>query len=98
MSAALRLHQPQAPEPTTPATDRSSANDPAPLLLSVDEVAHLLGIGTSTAWRLHSSGALPQALRVGRSRRWSRDELERWVQAGCPSRAQWERMRKGGGA
>jgi excisionase family DNA binding protein len=64
----------------------------APLALSAEQVAKLLGISRAHLWRLHSSGRVPRPLRFGRAVRWDRGTLERWLAAGAPTREQWETM------
>lgn len=99
MSAAtLRLHHPHDRDSASPTIPTPTPAESAPLLVDATEVARLLGIGESTVWRLASSGKLPESVRVGRSRRWRRAELEAWIVAGCPSRSAWERIRAKGGA
>ena len=56
---------------------------PRPLLLNVDEVANILGICSRTVWRLHDSGQMPQCIRLGRSVRWRRSDIEAWVGSNC---------------
>ena len=63
-----------------------SANNSTPpgepaLLLTVNEVARLLGISVRSVWRLASAGELPSPLSIGRSKRWERRSLEAFVQA-----------------
>jgi len=62
------------------------------LAIPAPQAAKLLGISTRHLWALHSSGRLPSPIRLGRSVRWRRDELGRWLAAGCPSRDKWEAM------
>lgn len=63
------------------------------LLLSVKNAAKLLGIGSSHFWGLHSSGRLgPLPIKLGRRTLWIRRDLEKWIDAGCPSRKQWQDM------
>lgn len=50
-----------------------------PLLLTVDEVAHLLGISVRSVWRLTSGGELPGPITLGRSKRWARRTIEDYV-------------------
>jgi predicted DNA-binding transcriptional regulator AlpA len=66
---------------------------PAPLLVSDRDAAALCGLGRSTWWRLHSAGKTPAAVKLGRSVRWNRAELEAWISAGCPVRRECEAMR-----
>ena len=56
-----------------------------PLLLNVTEVADLCGLSPKSIRRLARNGVLPRGLRIGRSVRWRREEIEEWVSAGCPS-------------
>ncbi len=49
------------------------------LLLTVHEVAHLLGLGVRTVWRLSSAGELPAPLSIGRAKRWERKAIEIYI-------------------
>jgi len=76
----------------TPISDPSSAL--MPLLLSADETAALLGIARSHLYALHSSGRLgPTPVKLGKSSRWRRDEIEAWVLNDCPPRQKWQAMK-----
>ncbi len=61
-----------------------------PLLLSAKRVAEMLQVSTRTLWRLLSDGRLIDPVRIGRSVRWRKDELLRWIAAGCPPRSKWQ--------
>lgn len=58
-----------------------------PLLMTAQEVGELLGLSARSVWRLTAIGAAPRPIRLGGSTRWRRSEIERWVDAGCPSAA-----------
>jgi excisionase family DNA binding protein len=58
-----------------------------PLLIDSRQVGELLNLSTRTVWRLLSAGKLPQPVRIGRSVRWSRSDLETWIANGCPETA-----------
>ena len=58
--------------------DKIKAIEP-PLLLRAEEAARLVSLGRSTIFKLLASGELP-AVRVGRSVRVRRVDLERWVE------------------
>ncbi len=61
-----------------------------PLLLSFESAAELLGISRALLYTLHSDGRLgPMVHKIGRRSLLNRKELERWVEAGMPSRTQW---------
>lgn len=68
-----------------------------PLALSAQGVARLLGVSRAHIWKLHSQGKLPSPVRLGRSVRWDRRELEAWLAAGCPPRDRWKRGKGRGG-
>lgn len=63
------------------------------LLLDVDRTASALGISRSTLYRFDSRELIPRPRQLGKLRRWSRDELRDWVDAGCPPRGVWEARR-----
>jgi excisionase family DNA binding protein len=54
--------------------------NPEPLLLNVDEAAHLLGLKPKTVYEYSAAGLIP-SVKVGRLRRFSRAQLEAWVAA-----------------
>ena len=61
-----------------------------PLLINVEQAAALLGVGRSLFYSMHSSGTLgPLPIRLGRRVLWRRNELEDWINAGCPARHEW---------
>ncbi len=65
-----------------------------PLLLSARQAAALCGRSVRT-WRTwHTSGRVPQPVRIGRCMYWRRCELVAWVEAGCPKRDVWQAMHK----
>ncbi len=74
--------------PTTPALAIE------PLALSGPDAARPIGVSARTFRRLDSTGQVPQALRVGGSKRWSVAELSAWLSAGAPNRARWEGLKE----
>ena len=48
-------------------------------LMTVRDVAAALKLSTRTIWRMRATGEIPQPIRVGRSVRWQRCEVEHWV-------------------
>jgi predicted DNA-binding transcriptional regulator AlpA len=64
-----------------------------PLLLDATEAAEFVGVSRSSFYRLDLSGVVPSPIRLSKFRRWSRPELRRWVEAGCPPRSRWETAR-----
>ncbi len=64
--------------PTTPQAETAR-------LLSVAEVASLLNVCERHVYRMADAGQLPRPLRIGRTVRWDRRALERWIDAGCPT-------------
>ena len=63
--------------------------------LAVDaaELAKLLQVSLRHVNALNASGRLPKPFRLGRSVRWPREELVRWIAAGAPSRDEWEAVK-----
>lgn len=53
-------------------------------LLTARELADMLNVSVRTVWRLRSSAAIPAPVRIRGSVRWNRDEVQRWIDQGCP--------------
>jgi len=53
-------------------------------LLSVQQVASMMQISTRSVWRLLSCGELIEPIRLRGNTRWRREQLESWIEAGCP--------------
>ena len=74
-------------------TERTNEfDDPLPLrlLISAKQAAKMCGKSLRT-WRAwDSAGWIPRPVRIGRSTLWRTDELQAWVEAGCPRRDEWE--------
>src|SRR5262245_24308446 len=64
-----------------------------PLLLRAAEAGVLCGRSLASWYRDNAAGRVPAPVRIGGAVRWRRAELERWVEAGCPDRATWEKLR-----
>jgi len=63
------------------------------ILLSVSDLARVLGTSTRTVWRLLEKGKLPKPMRLGSRPRFRADELCEWVKAGMPAAEEWESSR-----
>jgi predicted DNA-binding transcriptional regulator AlpA len=67
-----------------------------PVGIDAAAVATLLGISQSHFFGLVRTGRFgPEARRLGRAKRYDRDEVVAWFRAGCPARARWQAQ--GGG-
>ncbi len=64
------------------------------MLLPIKDLAKILAVSPRHVFALERAGKLPEAIRLGRSKRWDSDEITAWVRAGCPSRDQWDRSKK----
>lgn len=59
----------------------------APILLTPEQTAQLLAISTRTLIRWDRKGYVPKPVRPSDgTTRWSRKDIELWVQNGCPKR------------
>ena len=54
-------------------------------LAPVSEVAEICGIAPETVRRLTDRGAMPMPVRLGRSVRYRLDEIDSWINDGCPN-------------
>jgi excisionase family DNA binding protein len=64
---------------------KEEPNMNAPVLLTVKEVAETLGFSERTVYRLADSGAMPRPVKIGAAVRWRRNELDQWIEDGCPA-------------
>jgi predicted DNA-binding transcriptional regulator AlpA len=67
-----------------------------PLLLDGPSAAKLLGISERQLRKLEVTGRIPPPVRIGRSVRWSRENLASWVREGCPTAERFEGHSQGG--
>lgn len=67
-----------------------TGHEVSPLLVSAADAAKLLGIASSTLYKLNACGRVPRHVRLGRRTLWRVAKLEDWVNAGCPARERWE--------
>ncbi len=73
---------------------RTSAQDPqarrakgvtSSLLLSAKSLARELDVSERTIRKLNNAGKIPKPRRVGGNVRWSNEEIQDWIRAGCPA-------------
>jgi len=64
------------------------------LLVSIADAAKMLSISRPLLYQMMADGRFGlMGVRFGRKRLFSVDELRSWVQAGCPARQQWMKIR-----
>jgi len=66
------------------ATTTKSADSGQSMLISANDAAKLIGMGVGTIRRLTDSGKMPGVVRIGRTVRYKKSDVERWIQDGCP--------------
>jgi excisionase family DNA binding protein len=64
------------------------------MVVDANQLADMLGLSVRTVRRLDSSGKLPKPIRIGGAVRWRVAEIEAWLAADCPDRAEWETKKK----
>lgn len=77
-------------ETETPTPKKRKRRALRPGLLRRERAARYCDLGESTWDRLTAAGLTPAPIRLGGSVGWSRRELDRWIEHGCPPRAEWE--------
>lgn len=75
--------------PTAIESSRDHVNSPQ-TLLDVQTVATTLACSTRHVYRLCDAGRMPRPLKLGALVRWRKDDIDKWIESGCPS------YRKGG--
>lgn len=59
------------------------------LLLNTREVCKLLKVSPRTVFSMQVNGGMPAPIRIGRTVRWSYEELKAWIASGGPPRDKW---------
>lgn len=62
------------------------------ILFTPTETARQLRIHPKTLYVWDEAGLIPAPVKVGKRKRWNREELLAWVRAECPARAKWEQV------
>ena len=57
---------------------------PERVLITVDELADMLGLSARTIWRMLSGGNMVEPVRIGKNVRWRLYEVRQWIDDGCP--------------
>lgn len=52
-------------------------------LMSMADLAAMLACSSRHVYRLVERGRMPAPIRLGRSVRWKRSEIEAWIASGC---------------
>jgi len=63
---------------------------PTVVVLTAEELASLLKSSLESIYRFNAKGLIPRPSRLGGQLRWKRAEIEAWIDAGMPSRSEWE--------
>lgn len=66
-------------------SDPTTSTTREPLLITAAELADMMRISLRSLWRMRNSGHLPQPIRLGGVVRWRTNEVEAWINQGCPS-------------
>jgi predicted DNA-binding transcriptional regulator AlpA len=83
---------------TTAITPADEAPNTLALLVSAQTAAQLCGRSEASWWRDHAAARIPAPIKLGGRTLWRSQDLQAWIEAGCPNRRDWEilRARKGG--
>ena len=61
--------------------EENTTEENEPILLTVKQVGHLVGLCERSIWRLSGSGKFPAPISLGRSKRWYRKSVEEFAAA-----------------
>jgi len=54
------------------------------LLVRAKDVAKMLNVSVRTVWTWRDIGRLPAPVKIGGCVRWRRQDVEEWIEEGCP--------------
>ena len=57
---------------------------PERVLITVKELADMLGLSARTIWRMLNGGNMVKPVRIGKNARWRLYEVRQWIDDGCP--------------
>lgn len=63
---------------------------PQSMLITARDAWALCGLSRAAWYKANAAGKVPRPVKIGGATRWRRDELVRWIEAGCPSRNRWD--------
>jgi excisionase family DNA binding protein len=66
-------------------TETITSDRPPGTLLSVGQLAALLGCSARHCYRLADAGRMPTPVKLGALVRWRAAEITEWINAGCPA-------------
>jgi len=66
-----------------------------PLLLSPSEVGMLIGCSRSKIFEMISASLLPPSYKLGRSRKFKRKDVDRWIELDMPNLDKFVAMTRG---
>jgi hypothetical protein len=82
-----------ASEPETAVAIRPvRRGDIGQLVTDADGVGAMLDLSGRSVRRMNSAALMPRPIRVMGSIKWRVADISAWVAAGCPNRAEWEKM------
>lgn len=73
-------------------TVNSSENLEESFLMTAEQAWRMCNLSKSAWYKARASNRIPAPVKIGGALRWRRDELKRWIAAGCPARTAWEKM------
>ena len=67
-------------------------------LLTAQAVGAKLSLSKRAVFRMRSAGLIVAPLKCGQGAiRWRQSDIEKWIELGCPSKADFETMQRAGG-
>jgi len=92
MPSTLRLAVSNPDELTGSPRSIGPVNAVETMLLDKGQLSCELRCSKRKIDRLDAAGKLPASLRLGNSKRWARQTIEKWIAAGCPDRRDFDRL------
>jgi len=69
-------------------------NPEEPALMTARQAWRMCNLSKSAWYKAKAGNRIPAPVKIGGALRWRRDEIKRWIAAGCPARSAWEKMYK----
>lgn len=63
-------------------------------LITIDQIAEMLSVSKRQAFKLREEGLMPEPIRIKGSIRWKLSVIQQWIDLGCPSEQDFQKLIK----
>ena len=77
---------------------KTETTNQKPILLTAQAVGDMLSLSKRAVFRMRSAGLIVAPVKVGAGAiRWRKSDVEQWIELGCPTKKDFEALKRNGG-